>query len=75
MTTRKSTGVINGWVLAEKELRKALAGCSRCDYDEAEGGLLDHCDKCCRNIATVAWRWANASGRLKARHGKGVIQK
>ena len=24
--------------------------CMQCDYDEAEGGLISHCDKCCRKI-------------------------
>lgn len=30
-------------------------GCHQgCDYDEAEGGLLNHCDRCCRKIAEFA---------------------
>lgn len=41
-----------------KALRKALIKgreivrtcCPSCDYDEAEGDLLNHCDKCCRRI-------------------------
>lgn len=34
------------------ELKKALDTCCQqgCDYDEAEGGLINHCDKCCRKI-------------------------
>ena len=32
-------------------------GCHRgCDYDEAEGGLFNHCDKCCRRIATLVYQ-------------------
>lgn len=30
-------------------------GCSACDFDEAEGYLLNHCDKCCREITTLAY--------------------
>ncbi len=26
--------------------------CGHCDYDEAEGVLVDHCDGCCRQIVT-----------------------
>jgi methionyl-tRNA synthetase len=24
--------------------------CPHCEYDEAEGGLVNHCDVCCRKI-------------------------
>ncbi len=27
-------------------LEKVIQGCPHCDYDEAEGGLFDHCDEC-----------------------------
>lgn len=30
--------------------------CSQCDYDEAEGGLVDHCDECCRKVTRYVWR-------------------
>ncbi len=30
-------------------------GCSSCDFDEAEGGLVDHCDTCCRWLTTQAY--------------------
>ena len=34
-------------------LAKALGQhCSRCDFDEAEGDLVSHCDACCRKIVT-----------------------
>jgi len=29
--------------------------CKSCDYDEAEGYLFNHCDTCCRAIATTLW--------------------
>ena len=36
--------------------------CGHCDYDEAEGGLMDHCDKCCRKITTKLWEITHARG-------------
>ena len=31
-------------------------GCHQgCDYDEAEGDLIDHCDACCRKITVLAY--------------------
>jgi hypothetical protein len=36
-------------------LRKALEGCERCDLDEAEGGVIDHCDNCRFNITSEAY--------------------
>lgn len=46
--------------IKEVKLKKAFMdlltiGCGTCRYDEAEGGLDDHCDKCCRKIATAAY--------------------
>ncbi len=47
--------------MGEEKLRKALlkvldeTNCSKCDHDEAEGEVLDHCDKCCRSITTQVW--------------------
>ena len=35
-------------------LRRALRGCGGCDWDEAEGGLVDHCAACQRQITTIA---------------------
>lgn len=32
--------------------RVVVDGCMRCEYDEAEGGLVNHCDACCRKITT-----------------------
>lgn len=33
--------------------RKILQSqCAQCEYDEAEGGFIDHCDGCCRRIVT-----------------------
>lgn len=32
---------------------RLVDGCHRdCNYDEAEGGLVNHCDACCRKITT-----------------------
>jgi hypothetical protein len=44
----------------EVEMRRLLAGCSKCEYDEAEGGIVNHCDACCRKFTTAGWRWAHA---------------
>lgn len=32
--------------------REFESGCPHCEYDEAEGGLFNHCDQCCRRITT-----------------------
>ena len=32
--------------------RVVLEGCPLCDCDEAEGGVVNHCDVCCRRITT-----------------------
>lgn len=29
-------------------------GCSTCDFDEAEGGIVDHCRACTREMALIA---------------------
>lgn len=29
--------------------------CMRCGYDEAEGGLVNHCNACCRKIVAALW--------------------
>lgn len=37
--------------------RKVLQTCCpHCDYDEAEGILLDHCKDCCHKIVTELWQ-------------------
>jgi len=33
--------------------------CSKCNYDEAEGGLIGHCADCCLRITTQAYRLAH----------------
>lgn len=39
-----------------KELRKiAEHCCSKCEYDEAEGGLFRHCSKCMEWIVKKLW--------------------
>ena len=43
-----------------QQLRKiSETCCSACDYYEAEGGLFNHCDKCCRAITTALWKFAH----------------
>ncbi len=32
-----------------------LQGCGTCVYDEAEGGLIDHCPDCMRKVTTEAY--------------------
>ncbi len=34
---------------------KVAAGCFQCEFDEAEGGLVDHCKDCQREIVTAAY--------------------
>jgi hypothetical protein len=31
--------------------------CPHCDYDEAEGALVNHCDACCRKIVRELWAY------------------
>jgi len=38
-----------------KAMRDVLDGCPRCDYDEAEGALIDHCLECRRKVTMKAW--------------------
>lgn len=47
-----------------RELFSVLAdGCHRgCDYDEAEGGLIEHCSKCQRSITVIAYELFIAPG-------------
>jgi hypothetical protein len=37
------------------ELAAALKGCTKCDYDEAEGALLCHCKACQHKVTSLAW--------------------
>lgn len=36
--------------MVQASRKSLMAGCNGCDYDEAEGGLVNHCDACCRKI-------------------------
>lgn len=38
--------------------RKKLTAtsCMACDYDEAEGILIDHCKECCHKIVREMWQ-------------------
>ena len=37
------------------KIEAALQGCGQCEWDEAEGGLFNHCNACCRKVTAVAW--------------------
>lgn len=40
----------------EKGIMEILGtSCRKCDFDEAEGVLIDHCDECCRRIVGLIW--------------------
>lgn len=41
--------------LCEGMLSLLREGCARCDFDEAEGGLVNHCRDCQRKIVTQAY--------------------
>lgn len=44
-----------GELAAGEKMRLRLLGCSSCDYDEAEGDLLDHCASCQKKIVALAY--------------------
>jgi hypothetical protein len=39
--------------------------CPHCEFDEAEGDLIDHCDRCCRRIAVAVGRMLSIKRRRK----------
>lgn len=39
------------------ELNSALEGCPHCEHDE--GGLVNHCDACCRRVTGLALKLFN----------------
>lgn len=46
-------GLMQYLSMTTKTIKKILSTCCpHCEYDEAEGGLINHCDKCCRRIVT-----------------------
>lgn len=47
-----------------QELHRLLQGCSACSYDEADGGIVNHCDSCCRRVATWAWQHQHDIARM-----------
>ena len=55
----------NAGIAAERELLKAEVekSCGHCDYDEAEGGLLNHCPACCHRITSFVWELTHPSIR------------
>jgi hypothetical protein len=48
--------------------------CSKCDYDEAEGALINHCDACCRVIVQKLWKRRELAARRVA-PGKNINRK
>lgn len=56
-----------------RDQRKALVAlktsvensCSQCDYDEAEGFLVNHCAKCCHRITALAWEITHPKPHVK----------
>lgn len=40
---------------AVRVLSNILEGCHRCEFDEAEGDIVDHCADCCRR--GMAWAY------------------
>lgn len=62
MTTKlnRAKQKVRSWQTEYHNLRRmiqagrhaVLQGCAYCDTDEAEGGVLNHCDGCCRRITT-----------------------
>lgn len=54
-----------------EELRKILEGCSRCDFDEAEGELVNHCDACCRKVTRFCYlNFHKIGARRRRKHSK-----
>lgn len=47
----------NAALVAAAERAREILGttCGQCDIDEAEGVLLDHCEKCCHKIVSGMW--------------------
>ena len=45
----------------ESALAEELVGCSTCDYDEAEGVLINHCKACQFDVTALAWDWMHGS--------------
>lgn len=45
--------------LLQREFNRAYNyGCSGCDFDEAEGDICNHCDKCCKILAELIQKGA-----------------
>jgi hypothetical protein len=57
---RRSSGAAHAELIAEVR-QWTETSCNKCDYDEAEGTLLDHCDDCCHRIVTECYRIAHSS--------------
>lgn len=52
MTDAHTSKERNTWRRLKKKLEE---GCSRCAFDEAEGGLFNHCAVCQHSITTMAY--------------------
>ena len=44
--------------IVRRDVRDTLLDttCGYCQFDEAEGGVTNHCDACCRRIVTKLWK-------------------
>lgn len=51
------------------EIQPLLEGCSRCDYDEAEGEILNHCNECCRKVVAHCWTIVSEANAAAIREG------
>ena len=47
------------------ELESAMNGCPHCTYDEAEGGIINHCTACCHLVTTAAWKSCRKARAVK----------
>lgn len=48
--------------IAQRMVKRLIEGCRGCDFDEAEGGLVDHCAECKHAIVTDAYELFIRSG-------------
>lgn len=40
----------------DRILEALCTSCSRCEFDEAEGLVVNHCNACCRKIVGKVWK-------------------
>jgi hypothetical protein len=64
MNLRKQRALERLFKRARKHLTKT--NCMACDYDEAEGFLIDHCRECSHKIVCELWKAFIASSDAMA---------